>query len=181
MRLLALFVTAVARLNTLVGRSFAWLSLAAVLICFTVVVQRYVFSTTHLWMQDLYVWVAGVMFMAVAGYALLQDQHVRVDLFYRTAPVRRKAILDLIGVIVFLVPFCVVLWAWSFEYVMRSWRLAEPSANPGGMPGLYVLKSFILIFVVLVLLQGLAMAARSVLVLAGREDLLPQSLRYGQE
>jgi len=181
MRLLAHFVTVVSWLNTVVGRTFAWLSLAAVLICFTVVVQRYVFSVTYLWMQDLYVWVAGVMFMAVAGYALLHDQHVRVDLFYRAAPLRRKAILDLIGVFVFLVPFCVVVWAWSFEYVMRSWRLGEPSANPGGMPGLYVLKSFILIFVVLVLLQGLAMAARSVLVLAGREDQLPESLRYTRD
>lgn len=181
MRALALIVTSVGRLNTLVGQVFAWLGLAAVLLCFTVVVQRYVFSVTHLWMQDLYVWLNGAMFMAVAGYTLLVDGHVRVDILYRPAPLRRKALLDMIGVALFLLPFCAVVWIWGFEYVVRSWKLAEPSANPGGMPGLYILKAFILVFVVLVALQGLAMLARSVLVLRGCESLIPERFRYRQE
>jgi TRAP-type mannitol/chloroaromatic compound transport system permease small subunit len=178
MRAIALFVSAVGRLNAFVGRTFAWLVPAAVLICFAVVVQRYVFSTTQLWLQDLYVWLNGVMFMAVAGYTLLIDNHVRVDILYRPAPVRRKAIMDLIGVLLFLLPYCAVVWLWGFEYVERAWNLREGSANPGGMPGLYILKSFILVFVVLVALQGIAMALRSVLVLAGRESLLPAAYRY---
>ena len=181
MRAIALFVTAVGRLNALVGRTFAWLVLAAVLVCFTVVVQRYLFSTTQLWMQDLYVWLNGAMFMAVAGYTLLIDGHVRVDILYRPASRRRKAIMDMIGVLVFLLPFCVVVWLWGFEYVQRAWMLREGSANPGGMPGLYILKAFILVFVVLVALQGIAMLLRSVLVLAGREELLPVPFRYRVE
>jgi TRAP-type mannitol/chloroaromatic compound transport system permease small subunit len=119
--------------------------------------------------------------MAVAGYTLLIDGHVRVDIFYRPASLRRKAVLDLIGVLLFLVPFCVVIWLWGFEYVQRSWRLFEASENPGGMQGLFVLKGFILVFVVLVGLQGIAMALRSVLVLAGKEWLLPAQYRYRQE
>lgn len=180
MQALASLVVAIGRLNTVVGRTLSWLSLAAVLICFTVVVQRYVFSTTQLWMQDLYVWLNGAMFMGVAGYALLIDAHVRVDILYRPASRRRKAWMDLVGVLLFLLPFCAVVWLWGYEYVMRAWNLKEASANPGGMPGLYVLKSFILGFVVLVGLQGVAMALRSVLVLAGREDLLPPAYRYQQ-
>ena len=86
----------------------------------------------------------------------------------------------MIGVVVFLLPFCAVVWLWGFEYVQRSWMLKEGSANPGGMPGLFVLKIFILAFVVLVGLQGIAMLARSILVLAGREDLLPAQFRYAQ-
>ncbi len=181
MRAIALFVTAVARLNSWVGQVFAWLVPAAVLICFAVVVQRYVFSTTQLWLQDLYVWLNGAMFMAVAGYTLLINGHVRVDILYRPANVRRKAVMDLVGVLLFLLPFCAVIGIWGFEYVQRAWMLREGSANPGGMPGLFILKTFILVFVVLVGLQGIAMALRSVLVLAGRETLLPLACRYPVE
>ncbi|MCM5569385.1 TRAP transporter small permease subunit [Burkholderiaceae bacterium FT117] len=180
MKALATFVTAVGRLNGFVGKTFSWLALGAVLVCFVVVVQRYVFSTTQIWMQDLYVWLNGAMFMAVAGYGLLTDSHVRVDIFYRPAPARKKAVLDMIGVVLFLLPFCVVVWLWGFEYVQRSWMLKEGSPNPGGMPGLFVLKTFILGFVVLVGLQGLSMLARSILVLGGRDDLLPEEFRYAR-
>jgi TRAP-type mannitol/chloroaromatic compound transport system permease small subunit len=176
MRLLAGYVTAISWLNSVVGRAFAWLSLATVLACFWVVVERYVFSTTQLWMQDLYVWLGGAMFMAVGGFAL-----IRVDIFYRPAPLRSKAVRDLVGVVLFLIPYCVVAWIYSFPYVRRSWALLEPSSNPGGMPGLYILKSFILVFILLVALQGIAMAFRSILVLAGREDLLPPQYRYQQQ
>ena len=178
MRFLAAFVTAISGLNSIIGRTFSWLALATVITCFWVVVQRYLFSTTHLWMQDLYVWLGGALFMAVGGFALMRDDHVRVDIFYRPAPVRRKALLDLIGVILFLGPYCVIAWIYSYPYVRRSWVLLEPSPNPGGMPGLFVLKTFILVFIVLVGLQGVAMAFRSILVLAGRENLLPPKYRY---
>ncbi len=181
MRVLAALVTAISGLNAVVGRTFAWLALATVLACFWVVVQRYLFSVTQLWLQDLYVWMGGAMFMAVAGYAFMRDDHVRVDIFYRPASVRSKAVRDLIGVVLFLIPYCIVAWIYAFPYVQRSWVLLEPSANPGGMPGLYILKSFILMFILLVGLQGLAMALRSVLVLAGRDDLLPAQYRYRQQ
>jgi len=181
MHAIASFVSAVGRLNGFVGKTFAWLAPLGALLCFTVVVQRYLFSTTQLWLQDLYVWVNGAMFMAVAGYTLLIDGHVRVDILYRPASPRRKAILDLVGVLIFLLPFCAVVWLWGFEYVQRAWMLREGSANPGGMPGLFILKTFILVFDVLVCLQGIAMALRSILVLNGREELLPAQYRYTKE
>jgi len=65
--------------------------------------------------------------------------------------------------------------------VHRSWRLMEPSANPGGMPGLWVLKSFILVFAAVIALQGIAMLLRSILIIAGREDLVPPDYRYKYE
>jgi TRAP-type mannitol/chloroaromatic compound transport system permease small subunit len=161
-----------------VGEILSWLALAMVLICFTVVVQRYFFHVSVLAFQDLYVWMNGAMFTGVAGFALLRDDHVRVDIFYRPWSIRRKAIADLIGVVVFLLPFMIVVFVYGLPYVQRSWRLFEGSANIGGMPGLFILKTFILVFAVLVGLQGLAMAARSILVLAGREETLPPELRY---
>lgn len=178
MQALAVLVRSISAINWLVGQVLSWLALACVLVCFTVVVQRYAFNASTLWMQDLYVWLGGAMFTGVAGFALMRNDHVRVDVFYRPAPIRRKAIADLIGVFLFLLPYVYVVWTYGFPAVARSWGYHEGSANIGGMPGLFILKTFILVFAVLVGLQGLAMAARSILVLAGQDHLLPPHLRY---
>jgi len=178
--LLVGYIRLVAGINRWVGLVLAWLSLAVVLVCFAVVVQRYLFHTTQLWMQDLYVWLSGAMFTGVAGFALLQDAHVRVDIFYRPWSLKRKAVADLVGVVLFLIPFVSVVAIYATPFVARSWRLYEGSANVGGMPGLFILKSFILLFCLLVGLQGIAWALRSILVLAGKQDLLPHRLRYSE-
>lgn len=178
MQALALVVVAISRLNGLLGRVFSFFSLGIVLVCFTVVVLRYVFRTGSLPLQDLYVWMNGMMFMGLAGYVLLRDAHVRVDIFYREARPRTKAIVDMIGVVVFVAPFVVVLVVWSLPFVRRSWRMLESSANFGGLPGLYILKSFLLVFAAVIALQALAMFLRGILVLADREALLPEDLRF---
>lgn len=178
MRALALAVQAIGGLNRLVGNIFSWLAVGVVAVCFTVVIQRYFFNTTHLWMQDLYVWLSGAMFTAVAGFALFRDDHVRVDILYRPATLKTKAICDIIGVVIFLLPFMFVVWTWGVPYVERAWQYQEASQNIGGMPGLYILKTFILIFAALIALQGLAMIGRAILVLAGKEEMLAPVYRY---
>lgn len=178
MRMLALAVRAICGLNALVGQVFSWLSLGIVIVCFTVVVQRYVFAISFVWMQDLYIWLNGAMFTAVAGFALMRDDHVRVDIFYRRGNVRHKALVDLIGVVVLLLPFTWVVLYYGFPFVARAWGYYEASANVGGMPGLFVLKSFIMAFGGLLALQGISMAFRAILVLADSEHLLPEKLRY---
>ena len=165
-------------LNKLIGLIFSWAAVGIVLVCFAVVFERYVFGVTRLWAQDLYVWLNGAMFTGVAAFALLRGDHVRVDIFYRPASPRRKAIADLIGVIVFLLPFTYVVYEYCIGFVQRSWGLKEASANVGGMPGLFILKSFIIAFAVLVALQGISMAVRSILMLRNREDLIPEDYRY---
>ena len=178
MRALASYTIFISAINRLVGQVFSWLSLGIVLVCFTVVVERYLFSTSQIWMQDLYVWLSGAMFMALSAYALMRDEHVRVDIFYRRVSNRQKAWHDLFGVLTCLLPFCLLVWTYALPYVQRAWRLHEGSPNTGGMPGFYILKTFILVFVVLTALQGLAMLCRSILTLAGRDTLLPAHLRY---
>lgn len=178
MNFLVLSVRAISAINRVVGQTLAWLALAVVLVCFVVVVQRYLFHTTQLWMQDLYVWLAGAMFTGVAGFALMRDDHVRVDILYRPWSTRAKAIADLIGTLIFLIPYVVVVTIYAWPFVSRSWRLFEGSANVGGMPGLFVLKTFILVFTALVGLQGIAIVCRSILVLNGKHEMLPESLRY---
>lgn len=173
-------IRAVNALNKLVGNVFAWLAIGIVFVCFWVVVERYLFSTTRLWMQDLYVWLNGAMFTAVAGFALMRDNHVRVDIYYRKASDRGKALADIVGTAVFLMPFAYIVFLYSIPFVQRSWRLYEGSANVGGMPGLFILKTFILAFAVLLALQGAAMLMRSILILGGRPDLVPEDYRYEQ-
>lgn len=179
MRALATVVRMISGLNAIVGNIFSWLSLGIVIICFTVVVQRYVFATSYVWMQDLYIWLNGAMFTAVAGFALMRGDHVRVDIFYRPAKARTKALVDMFGALFFLLPFCAIVYVYSMPFVLRAWSYMEASANVGGMPGLYILKSFIIVFVGLLALQGVAMILRSIVVLGGREDLLPEDQRYG--
>lgn len=178
MSFLALLIRLISRFNSLLGQVFAWLSLAMVLVCFSVVVMRYVFASGSLWMQDLYVWMNGAMFMGVAGFTLLKNGHVRVDIFYRPASLRFKAWVDILGSLLFVAPFIWVLVQYSLPFVQRSWRFYEGSANYGGMPGLFVLKSFILLFALVIGLQALAMLLRGILVLRNQEQLLPADLRY---
>lgn len=181
MHILALIIRLIGRFNIFLGHFFSWFSLACVLVCFTVVVMRYAFSMGYVWMQDLYIWLNAMMFMGMAGYVLFSNSHVRVDIFYRPAVRRRKAWVDLFGCIVFIIPFLAVLSIWSWPYIQRSWRILEGSSNYGGLPGLYILKSFILVFVFVVALQALAMILRSILVLAHKEDLLPERYRYQED
>ncbi len=119
------FVHAVDRLNEGVGRLAAWFTLATVLICAVVVVLRYAFSIGFVWMQELYVWTYACVFMLGAGYTLLHEGHVRVDIFYAGAKPRTRAIVNLFGAIAFLLPW-IALTAWtSLPYVRASWRLGE--------------------------------------------------------
>lgn len=175
---ISLLVRAICRFNWLLGQIFSWFALATVLICFTVVILRYFFAISHVWMQDLFVWLGGVMFMGIAGYTLLTNQHVRVDVFFRPASLRWKAIVDMAGSILFIAPFVTIVFMYGLPYVQRSWRILEASANYGGMPGLYIVKTFVLVFAVVVGLQAIAMVGRSILILADREDLVPEYFRY---
>lgn len=167
------FVRTIDRLNDAIGRGVAWLTLAMVLITFLVVVLRYVFSLGWVWMQESYVWLHGIVFMLGAGYTLLHDGHVRVDIFYRPADERRKAWVNLIGVCVLLLPLVIVSMIYSWEYVLKSWAGLEASREAGGLPGLYLLKSVIWCFCVLLGLQALSLAGRCILTLTGQDEPTP--------
>ena len=173
MNVLAAFVRRVDHLNDVVGRAVSWLTLAMVLTAFTVVVLRYGFSLGWVAMQESYVWMHGVVFMVGASYTLLHNGHVRVDVLYRPRGPRFKAWVDLVGVLVLLLPVIVAIWRAAYPYVITSWDKLESSREAGGLPGLFLLKSVILVFCVLLASQGLALAGRSLLILAGREEFIP--------
>lgn len=168
MRGLAGFAAAIDWLNERVGRLVSWLTLATVLVCAAVVILRYAFSIGYIWMQELYVWAYALVFLIGAGFTLRHQGHVRVDIFYAPASARTKAWVDLFGTLVFLFPWLILIAWTSWPYVRASWALAEASSQTEGMPAIYLLKTALLLFCLLLGLQGLAVAARSILVLAGR-------------
>jgi TRAP-type mannitol/chloroaromatic compound transport system permease small subunit len=157
-------------LNEWLGRSVAWLALAMVLLQFVVVVMRYVFGLGSVKLQESIVYLHAMVFMLAAGYTLLHNGHVRCDIFYSAATPRAKAWVDLFGVLVFLLPTCALI-AWvAWPYVAASWAVREGSPEGSlGIPGVFLLKSVILVFAGLVTLQGLAIAIHSLLVLARAE------------
>ncbi|MDH3595602.1 MAG: TRAP transporter small permease subunit [Rhodospirillales bacterium] len=170
---LAAFVRFVDRLNDVIGRGVAWLTLAMVLITFVVVILRYIYAIGWVWMQESYVWLHGIVFMLGAGYTLLHNGHVRVDIIYRTASPRYKSVIDLFGSLVLLLPLVVVVFLVSYQYVLASWLKFEESREAGGLPALFLLKTVILAFCMLLGLQGLALAGRSFLTLAGWDGFMP--------
>jgi len=153
--------------NDLIGRATAWTALAMVLIQFTVVVMRYIFGVGSIMMQESVIYLHAVLFMVGAGYTLLHGGHVRVDVFYRDASEKIKAWVDFIGVWIFLIPVCILISIYSWPYIRISWKVLEGSKETSGIQGVFLLKSVILVFAILVALQGIAMAARSILHLAG--------------
>jgi len=155
-------------LTDLAGRAAAWLVVPMVAVAFVVVVLRYVVGIGFVWMQELYVWLHSTIFMLAAAYNLLHEAHVRVDVFRRRMRARTRALIDLAGCVLLLAPVVGVLWWFSYGFVARSWRAGEVSSMPGGMHGVYLHKSVILVFCVLVALQGVALAIRSLLALRGR-------------
>jgi TRAP-type mannitol/chloroaromatic compound transport system permease small subunit len=158
------------RLNELVGRATSWLVLGLVLTTFAVAVLRYAFGLGWIWLQESYVWMHGIVFMVAAGYTLLHDGHVRVDIFYRPASDRTKAWINLIGLAGFLLPTLAAVWWVAWPYVLHSWLRLEKSREAGGIPAIYLLKTALLAFCVLLALQGIALAIRSVFILMNRPD-----------
>lgn len=176
---LVVFVNLIDRMNERIGRGVAWLTLLMVLITFAVVILRYVYAIGWVWLQESYVWLHGMVFMLGAGYTLLHNAHVRVDIFYRRNSARYKATIDLFGTLLLLLPVVGVVIFVSYDYVLKSWLGLEESREAGGLPALFLLKSVIVMFCVLIGLQGLSLAARSYLVLVGHPEFKPAEEETG--
>jgi len=146
-----------------------------VLVTFVVVILRYVFSFGWVWLQESYIWMHGIVFMVGAAYTLLHNGHVRVDIFYRPASIRYKAKIDILGALLLLLPMVTLVFLVGFGYVASSWSMLEESREAGGLPGLFLLKSVILVFCVLIAIQGLSLAARSLMVLLGHPEFVAEA------
>jgi TRAP-type mannitol/chloroaromatic compound transport system permease small subunit len=158
------------RLSAALGKGVSWLTLFMVIVTCVIVVMRYVFDAGLIWLQESVIWMHAVVFMLGAAYTLEQEEHVRVDVFYRSMSGKRRAWIDLLGVIVFLWPLSFFL-AWkSLDFVLVAWEMREASRESGGLPFplLPLLKTALLIMPVTVALQGAALLLRSLTQLRSR-------------
>jgi TRAP-type mannitol/chloroaromatic compound transport system permease small subunit len=156
------------RLTTAIGRAVAWLALAIVLLQFALVVGRYVFGFGSIWLSETVIYFHATLFMLAAAWTLHVGGHVRVDVFYAEASPRTQALVDLIGALIWLLPFALVLVWLSVPYAARSWAILERSQETSGLPFVYLLKTVIPLFAVLMALQGIAQAIRALAVLRAR-------------
>ncbi|MCP4113280.1 MAG: TRAP transporter small permease subunit [Desulfobacteraceae bacterium] len=156
-------------LNEWVGRGVAWVTFLVVLVVFVDVVMRYVFNTSFVFTQELEWHLFAFIFLIGAGYTLLKDGHVRVDIFYQRMGPRAQAWINLMGVLLFLLPGCYMIIATSLQFVYNSWDILEGSPDPGGVPYRFVIKACIPVGFILVTLQGISLGIRSLFTIMGKE------------
>jgi TRAP-type mannitol/chloroaromatic compound transport system permease small subunit len=138
------------------GVIVSWLTLLMVLTTFLVVVLRYVFDYGLIAMQESITYMHACIFLVGAAYTLQQNAHVRVDIIYHKLSEKNRAWIDLLGTLFLLAPTMLFIFIISWEYVNDSWAVLETSREAGGLPGVFLLKSVILIMAALMLLQGIA-------------------------
>lgn len=156
-------------ISSVTGRALAWLVYAMMLISCLVVLLRYGFGISIIAMQESVTYLHACVFMLGAAYTLQQGEHVRVDILYRNFSVRRKALVDLTGSILFLLPLCLYLLYASQEYVSNAWIVRETSVEKDGIPAVFLLKSLIPMMAVLLLIQAVAEIIKNALVLINRD------------
>ncbi len=163
------------RVNGWIGRGISWLSLAMVLVTFVVVVLRYAFDAGSIALQESVTYLHSVLFMVGVAYTLHLNGHVRVDIFYQRFSRRGRAWVDLLGTLVLLIPVCLFILTSSWHYVTESWSIHEASREAGGIPGVYLLKTLLVIMPVLLMAQGVVWVLRNGLFLLGVQGAIPTS------
>lgn len=158
------------RISAAIGKAAAWLTLLMVLVTFVVVVLRYVFDFGLIWLQESVTWMHAAVFMLGAAYTLHDEEHVRVDVFYGKMTGKRRAWVDLIGVVFFLLPLCGFLAVKAYDFIAISWSMKEASRESGGLPYpmLPLLKTALIIMPTTVALQGVSLMMRSLATIRNR-------------
>jgi TRAP-type mannitol/chloroaromatic compound transport system permease small subunit len=165
------FCGVIDRSNEAVGRMVSWVSLLLVLVVFVDVVMRYLFKTSFVFTQELEWHLFAFIFLIGAGYTLLHDGHVRVDIIYQRLGTRGRAWVNLIGVIFFLIPGCYLVISTSWHFVSNSFSMLEGSPDPGGIPYRFIVKGTMTVGYALLLLQGISMGLHALLQILGVETV----------
>jgi TRAP-type mannitol/chloroaromatic compound transport system permease small subunit len=158
-------------INNGIGRIVCWFGLMMLLLQFFNVVLRYVFGMNYIFLNEGVLYLHATLFMLGSGYTLMVDKHVRVDIFYSKLSVRKRAMVDLFGHLIFLLPSMVILFIYTWPTVKTSWIIFEGPVSVGGIPASFLLKSLISIFCVLIIIQGVANLLKDCIVLFDRNKV----------
>ena len=169
LRILKTSLSAVEKFTEVTGRFISWATVTMVILVVLVVITRYFLGLGSIALQESVTYLHCLVFMMGFAFTLKHDGHVRVDIFYRGFSPRFKAIVNLIGGLLFLIPFCLLIFFTSWDYVLASWIIRETSAENNGLPFIYLLKTLMLLMPATLVLQGIAEIIRSGLVLSGAD------------
>ncbi len=147
-------------INTKTGSVVRWFILAMVIIQFTIVIGRYAFGFSAIWIQESVLYLHSATFMLGAAYTLLKDKHVRVDIFYTPASRDWKRRINIFGHVFFLLPSISMMLYWTWPSVRNAWRVQEGALTVGGLPFVFLLKTLIPVFCILLILQSLSLLIR---------------------
>ncbi len=165
--------------NRTIGRGISYVALLMVVVVTVDVIMRYVFKKTFVFVQELEWHLFGLLFLVGAGYTLLYDAHVRVDVFYQRLSPKAQAWINFLGCVLFLFPGCYLIIATSWNFVAASWAVQEGSPDPGGLPARYVIKAMIPLGFALIAIQGIPMALRNLMVLMGKSPVRDNTAKGG--
>jgi TRAP-type mannitol/chloroaromatic compound transport system permease small subunit len=152
---LGAFVERLDGINRAVGNAVRWLALFMMLIQFSIVLLRYVFGISSIATNESVLYLHATLFMLAAGYTLMVNGHVRVDIFYGRMSILAKNVVDLVGHVLLLMPAMLTILYWTWPSVRNAWAILEGPISVGGIPAVFLLKSLIPIFCVLLLLQSI--------------------------
>ena len=143
MNFLRKYIKIIDNLNKKLGLLTSWLTAVLVLLVSYDVFVRYFIGQSSVGLQELEWHIFALIFLLSAAFTLTIDEHVRVDVFYTRCSPKRKAIINLLGSVLFLIPFCIIVIISSEEFVKTSFRVNETSPDAGGLPARYILKAVI--------------------------------------
>ena len=155
------FSRAINQINVTLASVIRWFSLIMVLTTMIIVLLRYVFETGAIALQELVMYLHGFMFLLGIPYGVHKQTHVRVDMIYNRLSHQGKRLVDLAGHILFLLPTALFIFWVSLPYVQSSWQVLEGSAEVGGLPFIYILKTTLPVFAALLVLQALSEIVQS--------------------
>jgi TRAP-type mannitol/chloroaromatic compound transport system permease small subunit len=152
-------------INDFVGRSLSWFTLLMVLLTVTIVILRYGFNLGWIALQESVLYMHACVFMLGSAYTLQHKGHVRVDIFYQKCSLKTQIWVDLFGTLFLLYPTVIFIFWISLPYVESSWALFESSREPGGLPGVFLIKTLIPLMALLLFIQATGQLARSLTIL----------------
>ena len=119
------------------------------------ILLRYIFNINFIFMQELVMYLHAFIFLFGISICLKENSHVRIDVFSNKLDAEVKKYIEILGTVIFIIPFCLFVLYESSPIIMRSWEMLESSGEPGGLPFIYILKSAIYVFASLLLIQAL--------------------------
>ncbi len=140
-----------------IGKAVSWLNVFLIALICLDVLFRYLFSFSKNWILELEWHMFAIIFLLGSAYALQAEKHVRVDVFYQRFSKKVQTIINLIGTLIFLIPWCYLVITTSYKFFNNSWYIKEGSPQPGGLPARYIIKGMIVVGFILLALQGLSL------------------------